>query len=306
MQVPLLQSTKSQMLNGGGLGLGEMVKIGEDIEVIGTSQNMPVYPRKHSHVTKSPSSSMHKPFVQLTKLHTEIFTVGVGETRIELEKGGRLVVALKKITEEGGEIVEGGGKDSELGLNSREVKVNEGEGVVEKEGRLGVALETIIEDGSEVVEGSGNVSELESKGLNFEETEVEGVSENSELETEKANVVDTEVREGVGVRKGSSRLSELEEKTKRNDEKVEIGSDIVGVGVVTRDEVVMTTSQKSPVYPAKHWQVKSSPKLSATQVPLLQSMRSQIGTGGLGVGMRVNVADSIGKSQNSPVYPGKQ
>ena len=49
MQVPLLQSIKSQ-ISKGGLGLGETVGTGDD-EGSGISQNRPVNPEKHSQVT---------------------------------------------------------------------------------------------------------------------------------------------------------------------------------------------------------------------------------------------------------------
>ena len=52
-------------------------------------------------------------------------------------------------------------------------------------------------------------------------------------------------------------------------------------------------SQNSPVNSVKHSQVKFSPELSVTQVPLLQSTRSQIDGGGRGI------------SQKSPVNPAK-
>ena len=45
--------------------------------------------------------------------------------------------------------------------------------------------------------------------------------------------------------------------------------------------------------PTKHWQVKFSPEVSVTQVPLLQSIRSQIDGGGRSI------------SQNCPVNPKK-
>ena len=93
MQVPLLQSIKSQ-ISIGGLGLGVMVGAGlADDEGRGISQNMPVNPGKHSQVIKSPSSSMHIPLVQLMKSHSVMLVVGVGETRIELE-GGAIVGKL--------------------------------------------------------------------------------------------------------------------------------------------------------------------------------------------------------------------
>jgi hypothetical protein len=78
-----------------------------------------------------------------------------------------------------------------------------------------------------------------------------------------------------------------------------------GVGVIDVIDSI-STSQKSPVYPGKHWHVKLSPKSLATHVPLLQSMKSQICIGGLGEGVGViDVIDSISTSQKSPVYPGK-
>ena len=52
-----------------------------DIEVDegrGTSQNIPVNPGSHSHMTEPSSSSTHSPFVQLTKSHREMF-IGVGD-----------------------------------------------------------------------------------------------------------------------------------------------------------------------------------------------------------------------------------
>ena len=181
MQVPLLQSMMSQ-ISTGGIGLGEIVGTGDD-KASGISQNMPVNPRKHSQVTKSLSSSMHSPFVQLMKSHRETLAVGVGETRTELE---------------------GTVETCKLELSVTVAVLNEGKD--------------------------------------------EGRRTNSELETEKVKA--GELREGVGVRKGARRLSELE-MTKRSDEKVAIGSGMVGVGVM-RDGVEMAVSQKSPVNPAKH------------------------------------------------------
>jgi hypothetical protein len=213
----------------GGLGLGEMVGIGDD-EGSGISQNIPVNPGKHSQVTKSLSSSMHSPLVHLIKSHSETLAIGVGETRIELE----------------------------------------GADVMKKLELSGTVLERINAE-----DGGGR--------------EEEGRRTNSELETEAG-----ELREGVGVSKGTRRLSELE----MTNSKDENGSELVGVGVIRDMLGMMDTSQKSPVNPAKHWHVKLSPKSSAKHVPLLQSMRSQICIGGLGEGVGViDVIDSIGTSQ---------
>ena len=52
-------------------------------------------------------------------------------------------------------------------------------------------------------------------------------------------------------------------------------------------------SQNCPVKSARHWQVKFSPEMSVIQVPLLQSIRSQIDGGGRVI------------SQNCPVNPEK-
>ena len=211
------------------------MRMKDDIVTIGTSQNMPVNPGEHSQITKSPSSSMHSPLVQLMKSHSVTLIVGVGETRRELE-GVAMIGKLELI----GTILEG---------------MNE--------------------------EGGGKE---------------EGRRTNSELETEK--VKGEELKEGVGVRKGTRKLSEVE-MTKRNDEEVRVGA--------MRDVLGMDTSQNSPVNPAKHRQVKLSLKSSATHVPLLQSMRSQICIGGLGDGVGMNIVcdDSTSTSQKSPVYPGK-
>lgn len=96
--VPLLQSINSQ-ISMGGLGLGETVRMKDDVIVstIGTSQNKPVNPGKHSQVTKSPSSSIHTPLVQLMKSHSVILAVGVGETMIELKGGAVNVGKLELI-----------------------------------------------------------------------------------------------------------------------------------------------------------------------------------------------------------------
>ena len=98
LHVPLLQSIISQ-ISMGGLGLGETVRTKDDVTVstIGTSQNMPVNPGKHSQVSKSPSSSIHTPLVQLMKSHGLMLGVGVGETRIELEGGAVNVGKLELI-----------------------------------------------------------------------------------------------------------------------------------------------------------------------------------------------------------------
>ena len=88
IHVPLLQSITSQ-ISIRGLGLRETVRTKDDVivSIIGISQNMPVKPGKHSQVTKSPSSSIHTPSVQLIKSHGVMLAVGVGETMIELEGG---------------------------------------------------------------------------------------------------------------------------------------------------------------------------------------------------------------------------
>ena len=54
---------------------------------IGTSQNMPVQPRKHSQMNISSPRSMHSPLVQLTKSHDEILAVGDGVGRMDVENG---------------------------------------------------------------------------------------------------------------------------------------------------------------------------------------------------------------------------
>ena len=269
MQVPLLQSTKSQILIG-EVGLGEKVGIGDD-EASGISQNMPVNPGKHSQVTKSLFSSMHSPLVQLMKSHSEILAVGVEETRTELEGVASVIgklelskTVLEGMKEEGGRKEEGNRINSELEIE----KVKAGE----------------LKEGVGVRKGTRRLSELETTVANDEEMEIGSDLVGVGVKSEK-------LREGVGVRKGTRRLSELE-MTKRNDEKVEIGSDLVGVRVM-KDELGISISQNSPVNPTKHWQVKFSPKSSVTQVPLLQSIRSQI----LGCGRSV--------SQNCPVNPEK-
>ena len=186
MQVPLLQSTESQ-ISKGGLGLGEMVGMGDN-EGSGISQNMPVNPEKHSQVTKSLSSSMHSPLVQLIKSHSDMLAVGVGETRIEVEGAdvmGKLELSWTVLERIKGE--EGGGREEE------------------------------------------------------------GRRTNSELKAEREKAGELR-REGVGVRKGTRRLPELE-MTKRKDEN---GSELVGVGTIRDVLGVMGTSQKSPVNPAKH------------------------------------------------------
>ena len=78
--MPLLQSTTSQIVNGGlGEGVGIRLRIMlEDSMPIGISQNIPVKPGKHSHMTKSSPRSMHSPFVQLMNSHKETLGLGVG------------------------------------------------------------------------------------------------------------------------------------------------------------------------------------------------------------------------------------
>lgn len=186
MQVPLLQSIESQ-ISKGGLGVGKIVGTGDD-EGSGISQNMPVNPEKHSQITKSLSSSMHSPLVQLIKSHSDTLVVGVGEMRIELEGAdvmGKLELSWTVLERMTGE--EGGGREEE------------------------------------------------------------GRRTKSELETEREKAGELR-REGVGVRKGIRRLSELE-MTKRKDEN---GSEVVGVGVMRDMLGVMGISQRSPVNPAKH------------------------------------------------------
>ena len=83
-QIPLLQSIRSQILGGGlGEGVGLRLRIKLD-DAIGMSQNIPVKPGKHSHMTRSSPRSMHSPFVQLTNSHKEILGLGVGEIVTEM------------------------------------------------------------------------------------------------------------------------------------------------------------------------------------------------------------------------------
>ena len=196
MQVPLLQSIKSHG-DGVGLGVGLIVNISNDEESSSESQNTPVHPGKHSHITVSLPSSVQLPLVQLIKSHKEISTVGDG--------------------------------------------VAEGDNV----GMLG----------------------------------------------------------GMEVEKGASKLSELE--TKKN---MDEDGDMDDRDGPRRDDVSRGMSQKSPVHPAKHSQVKLSPKSRVMHVPLLQSTRSQMGIGGLGEGVMVRAMEeedgTRGTSQNIPVYPG--
>ena len=67
-------------MESGGLGVGVRVRINKDDDITGTSQNIPVHPGKHSHMTKSSPRSMHSPLVQLMSSHAVILTTGVGET----------------------------------------------------------------------------------------------------------------------------------------------------------------------------------------------------------------------------------
>lgn len=76
-----------------------------------------------------------------------------------------------------------------------------------------------------------------------------------------------------------------------------LGEGVGAINVV--DSIGM--SQKSPVYPGKHWQVKFTSNSSGIQVPLLQSIMLQIPGTMLGDG----VGARIGISQNMPVHPGK-
>ena len=122
--VPLLQLIKSQILIG-GLGLGEIVRTKDDVVSIGTSQNIPVNPGKHSQVTKSLSSSMHSPLVQLMKLHSETLAVGVGDIRTELE--GAAVVGKPELIVTVDWKEEGKSTNSELEIE----KMNDDEETVE-------------------------------------------------------------------------------------------------------------------------------------------------------------------------------
>ena len=74
------------METGGlGVGLGVTMKAKEvDSITIGTSQNIPVNPAKHSHMIVSFPRSKHSPLVQLTKSHNEMGGDGVGEIDTEL------------------------------------------------------------------------------------------------------------------------------------------------------------------------------------------------------------------------------
>ena len=213
--VPLLQSIKSQ-ISTGGLGVGEIVRIKDD-EAIGTSQNKPVKPGKHSQITKSPSNSMHTPLVQLKKSHIEILTDGVGETMIELVEG----VAMTDKLEEAAMVskLEGAPVISRLEEAAVVVKL-EGTGVACKLDVIETALEGI--GGTE-----------------------EGRRIKSELEIEK--VKSEEVKNGVvDVRNGTRRLSELG-MMKINDEV----KDMEDVGVII-DETERGISQNSPVNPVSH------------------------------------------------------
>jgi hypothetical protein len=49
-------------------------------DAITISQNIPVKPGKHSHMTRSSPRSTHSPFVQLMNSHKEILGLGVGVT----------------------------------------------------------------------------------------------------------------------------------------------------------------------------------------------------------------------------------
>ena len=68
----------------------------------------------------------------------------------------------------------------------------------------------------------------------------------------------------------------------------------MGIKVVNKS-VDMGISQKSPIQPGKHWQMKSSPKsvtspksiARAMQLPLLQSTTSHISIRGLGDGVEI-------------------
>ena len=57
-------------------------------DTIGMSQNMPVQPGKHSHMTKSSPKSMHSPLVQLMNSHREILGLGVGVIATGVVMGG--------------------------------------------------------------------------------------------------------------------------------------------------------------------------------------------------------------------------
>lgn len=75
-----------------GLGEGERVNTMDEDETIGTPQNIPIHPGKHSHTTTPAPRSTHSPFVQLTNSHIDTITVGEGETKIVLGDDDRKLV----------------------------------------------------------------------------------------------------------------------------------------------------------------------------------------------------------------------
>ena len=128
-QVPLLQSTRSQIDRGGlsvGVGVGVTVNAKDVVSSISTSQNIPVNPAKQSHMIVSFPRSMHTPLVQLTKSQSEMGGgEGVGEIMAD-ELTGMLLVAM---------VVNGRSKLSVLEMKN---KINEvvvaGVGVMMREG----------------------------------------------------------------------------------------------------------------------------------------------------------------------------
>ena len=107
------------------------------------------------------------------------------------------------------------------------------------------------------------------------------------------------------VARGTSTLSELEIKKIIDEDDT---CTVTGV-TLTEDDRLVGMSQNSPVNSAKHSQIKSSPIATGIQVPLLQSIMSQMSKGGLGVGVATKIGEDDeegrGVSQSIPVHPGK-
>ena len=181
-------------MEGVELGVGVIVRAKDD-DIIAISQNIPVHPGKHSHVTESSPRSIHSPLVQLMMSHIEMLATGVGETRIELLGKGVKKAVVETV----------GGKEGRSKLSALE--------------KRNVIVDEAI-DGVGVENGTSKLSELEKRNVTVEEA-IDGVgvengtSKLSELEMKNINDdVGTDsgiTGVGVGVRK--------EEKGRRTSQK---------------------------------------------------------------------------------------
>ena len=260
------------------VGIGIELVSPATIEVVGNgiSQNSPVHPTKHSQMAMSSPTSVHSPFVQLTKSHAEMLEVGDGVGSMGVGNGTSTL--------------------SELGMRNKTEDVG-----------IGIELGSTA-----TIEVVGNGISQNSPVHPAKHSQMAMSSPTSThapfVQLTKSHAEMLAVGDGVGstgVGNGTSTLSELGTRNKIEDG---VGIEIVSP---TTKEVIgngIRTSQNSPVHPAKHSHVKFTPESIATQLPLLQSIISHTSIGGLGEGVRLRIIDdddTIGTSQNIPVHPRK-